>query len=58
MMQQCNLMHYCGSVDPTLLFVMLAGAYCDRMDDSGLAFWTPLSLALFPGPCTIATDDV
>ncbi|WP_119271693.1 amylo-alpha-1,6-glucosidase [Taklimakanibacter deserti] len=29
--------HYYGSIDSTLLFVMLAGAYCDRTGDDGFA---------------------
>jgi glycogen debranching enzyme len=40
--------HYYGSVDATLLFVMLAGAYCDRMDDSVCArqIWPHVERAL------------
>jgi glycogen debranching enzyme len=40
--------HYYGSVDSTLLFVMLAGAYCDRMDDNEFArqIWPNVERAL------------
>jgi glycogen debranching enzyme len=40
--------HYYGSVDATLLFVILAGAYCDRMDDNDFArqIWPNVERAL------------
>jgi len=40
--------HYYGSVDATLLFVMLAGAYCDRMNDTDFArkIWPNVERAL------------